>query len=39
MEPFPALQAICAGNAPVTREFPSQRPVMRSFDIVFDLPE
>ena len=25
------------GNSPVTGEFPSQRPVMRSFDIVFDL--
>ena len=26
-----------AGNSPVTGEFPSQRPVTRSFDIFFDL--
>ena len=32
-----ALLAICAGNSPVTREFPAQRPVTRSFDIFFDL--
>ena len=25
------------GNSPVTGEFPSQRPVMRSFDVFFDL--
>ena len=37
MEPFSALLAICAGNSPVTGEFPSQRPVIRSFDVVFDL--
>ena len=29
--------AICAGNSPVTCEFPSQRPVTRSFDVFFDL--
>ena len=27
----------CAGNLPVTGEFPAQRPVTRSFDIFFDL--
>ena len=26
-----------AGNSPVTGRFPSQRPVMRSFDVFFDL--
>ena len=34
---FSALLAICAGNSPVPGEFPAQRPVMRSFDIFFDL--
>ena len=37
MEIFSALLAICAGNSPVTDEFPAQRPVMRSFDVFFDL--
>ena len=37
MEPFSALLALCAGNLPVTGEFPSQRPVTRSFDVFFDL--
>ena len=37
METFSALLALCAGNSPVTCEFPSQRPVTRSFDILFDL--
>ena len=37
MEAFSALLAICAGNSPVTGEFPAQRPVMRSFDVLFDL--
>ena len=36
METFSALQAICAGNSPVTGEFPAQRPVTRSFDVFFD---
>ena len=27
---------ICAGNSPVTGEFPALRPVTRSFDIFFD---
>ena len=29
--------AICAGNSPVTGEFPTQRPVTRSFDVFLDL--
>ena len=37
MEAFSALQALFAGNSPVTGEFPSQRPVTRSFDVFFDL--
>ena len=37
MEAFSALLAICAGNSPVTGEFPAQRPVTRSFDFFFDL--
>ena len=36
METFSALLAICMGNPPVTREFPTQRSVTQSFDIVFD---
>ena len=36
-ETFSALLAICAGNSPVTGEFPAQRPVTRSFDVFFDL--
>ena len=32
-----ALLALCAGNSPVSGEFPSQRPVTRSFDVFFDL--
>ena len=32
-----ALLAICAGNSPVTNEFPAQRPVTWSFDVFFDL--
>ena len=31
-----ASLALCAGNSPVTGEFPSQRPVTRSFDVFFD---
>ena len=34
---FSALLAICAGNSPVTGEFPAQRPVTRSFDFFFDM--
>ena len=37
METFAALLALCAGNSPVTGEFPSQRPVTRSFDAFFAL--
>ena len=37
METFSALLAICAGNSPVTGEFPAQRPLTRSFDVFFDL--
>ena len=37
MEAFSALLAICAGNSPVPGEFPTQRPVTRSFDVFFDL--
>ena len=34
---FSALLVIRAGNSPVTSEFLTQRPVMRSFDVFFDL--
>ena len=37
MEIFSALLAILAGNSPVPGEFPTQRPVTRSFDVFFDL--
>ena len=36
IETVSALLALCAGNSPVTGEFPSQRPVTRSFDVFFD---
>ena len=36
METFSTLLAICAGNWPVTGEFPSQRPARGSFDVFFD---
>ena len=36
METFSALLAICAANSPVTGEFPSQRPMTRSFDVFLD---
>ena len=39
METFSALLAICEGNSPVTGEFPAQRPVTRSFDVFFHLPQ
>ena len=35
MDIFAALLALCAGNSPVTGEFPAQKPVTRSFDIFF----
>ena len=37
IETFSALLAICVGNSLVTGKFPAQRPVMRSFDIFFEL--
>ena len=37
MKSFYALLAICAVNSPVTGEFPTQRPVMQSFDVFFDV--
>ena len=37
IETSPALLAICTGNSPVAGEFPAQRPVTRSFDVLFDL--
>ena len=37
METFSALLALYAGNSPVPGEFPTQRPVTRSFDVYFDL--
>ena len=35
MDTFSALLTICAGNSPVTGEFPAQRPVTQSFDFFF----
>ena len=37
METFSASLALCAWNSPVNGEFPSQRPVTRSFDVFFHL--
>ena len=37
METFSALLALCAGNSPVSGEFPWQRPVTRNFDDFFNL--
>ena len=37
MKLFSVLLALCAGNSPVTGEFPSHKPVTRSFDVFFDL--
>ena len=37
METFSTLLAICVGNSPGTGEFPTRRPVTRSFGIFFDL--
>ena len=37
METFSALLAICAGNSLASGEFLAQRPVVRSFDVFFDL--
>ena len=37
METISASLAVCAGNSLITGEFPTQRPVARSFDVFFDL--
>ena len=37
MATFSALLALCVGNSSVTGEFPSERPVTRSFYVFFDL--
>ena len=37
MEISSAVLALCAGNSPVTGEFPTQRPVTLSFDVFFDV--
>ena len=37
METFSASLALCVGNSTVTSDFPSQRPVTRSFHVFFDL--
>ena len=37
MKSFSKLLAFCVGTSPATGEFPAQRPVMRSFDVFFDL--
>ena len=34
---FPRYWHFCAGNSPVSGEFPAQMPVTRSFDVFFDL--
>ena len=36
METFSVLLALCAGNSPVTSEFPSPRAMRRSFDVSSD---
>ena len=35
MDIFSALLTLCAMKSPITGEFPSQRPVMRSFEFSF----
>ena len=37
METFSVLLAVFAWNSPVPGEFPTQRPVTRSFDVFLDL--
>ena len=37
METFSGLRALCAGNSPITGEFPSKRPVAYSLDVFVDL--
>ena len=36
MKTFSALMALCEGNSPVTGGLPSQKPMTRSFDVLFD---
>ena len=37
METLSALLTLCEGISPVAGEFPTKRPVMRSFDVFLDL--
>ena len=37
IETFSTLLVLCAGNSPVTGEFPTHRPVTRNFDVFVDL--
>ena len=37
METFSALLALCAGNSPVTGEFPTQIQMTQHLDVFFDL--
>ena len=37
LQHYTKYEPLCAGNSPVTNEFPWQMPVTRSFDIFFDL--
>ena len=37
MKTLSALLAFFVGNSPVIGEFPVQRPMTRSFDVLFDL--
>ena len=37
METFSTLLALCVGNSLGPSEFPAQRPLTRSFDVLFDL--
>ena len=36
MDTFSALLGLCAGNSPVTGEFPAHRPLTRRFDVFYD---
>ena len=38
METSSALLTICAGNSPVTGDFPAQRPVTQNVAAFFDMP-
>ena len=37
METFLRVTGLCAGKSPLTDEFPSQKPMTRSFAVFFDL--